>query len=368
MANSLARSSSERVPSPARGSLNTPDSNRLYQSTNPSWSHSKIFSRSPRRERKTKRWPLRGSWPMTARTRSASRSNPQRMSVASAANQMRAACAWSSVRKRGSPIMTPTPPQPVRPANDSRQSLAQPPDSARCWAAPQSLIPALSMNPSDSGVVLQLVLPRTAVPLLLAAVCSSSKTAMYAVPARDKMRPHSARFLAALKPDSATLPVLALWVGSSQKLAASNSRRQDGVQISLTINPDRIALDLRWIGARFQGRRFNIPCPLVPRCPLRGDTSSIWHNRMKINFCVLFDYCPCRCAGRCLRCCCESVSHRLPVRFFFARPWSARPIKIVCVSVRKGFIRCGGPVFRHISCGVRHDLRQSLRHDCSMNQ
>jgi len=88
----LARSSTERAPAGPRGGLNTPLSNRLYQSKNPSRSHNRIFSRSPRRERKTNSWPLRASWPMTVRTRSAKRSNPKRMSVASVANQMRELC------------------------------------------------------------------------------------------------------------------------------------------------------------------------------------------------------------------------------------------------------------------------------------
>jgi len=49
-----------------------------------------------------------GSSPITARTRSARRSNPQRMSVASADSQIRCACASSSDCRLGSPI-TPAP-------------------------------------------------------------------------------------------------------------------------------------------------------------------------------------------------------------------------------------------------------------------
>jgi hypothetical protein len=82
------------------------------------------------------------------------------------------------------------------------------------------------------------------------------------------MRPHSARFLAALKPDSATLPVLALWVGSSQKLAASSPRRQDGVQISLTKNEYRVlALQAECIqhGTRQEPSFLRLPHPNL--CP-----------------------------------------------------------------------------------------------------
>ena len=60
-ANSLARNSTERVPSSTRGSLKMPTSSRLYHSTKPSRSHSRIFNLSPRRERKMKRLSLKGS-------------------------------------------------------------------------------------------------------------------------------------------------------------------------------------------------------------------------------------------------------------------------------------------------------------------
>ena len=46
---------------------------------------------------------------MTARTRSARRSKPQRMSVASAESHIRASCDPSNARKLGSPIIPPTP-------------------------------------------------------------------------------------------------------------------------------------------------------------------------------------------------------------------------------------------------------------------
>src|SRR5208283_2168106 len=171
---------------------------------------------------------------MTARTRSARRSNPQRMSVASVANQMRELCPRSSVCKLGSPIMTRTPPRPTRPASDLPQSRARPQDSGRCSAAPQSLTLSPSRHPADSAVASPPALPQTAASLLPAVAFSSSKTGIPALPAHGKTRPHSARFLPALQPDSATAPLLVFWVGSFEKLAASYPHRQDGVQRSLT--------------------------------------------------------------------------------------------------------------------------------------
>ena len=85
-----------------------------------------IFNRSPRRERNTNRCPLSGSSPITARTRSASRSNPQRMSVASLAIQMRAPCASSIACKLGSPITPLPPPPPAAPAQVRIKSRPHP--------------------------------------------------------------------------------------------------------------------------------------------------------------------------------------------------------------------------------------------------
>jgi hypothetical protein len=114
IASSLARNSTARAPCSTRGILKTSASRRLCHSTNPSRSYTKIVSRSPRRGRNTNRQPLCGFSPIIAFTRSASRSNPQRMSVASLAIQIRAHSARSIGCKLGSPI-TP-PPATVAPA------------------------------------------------------------------------------------------------------------------------------------------------------------------------------------------------------------------------------------------------------------
>src|SRR6266403_5806730 len=144
IASSLARNSTARAPFSTRGILETPASRRLYHRTNPARSHTKIFSRSPRRERNTNRWPLCGFSPMTARTRSARRSNPQRMSVASLAIQIRAPCARSIACKLGSPI-TPLPPlPPTTLAHVRHRILASPSGFAHSAAGLRSTSPPIS--------------------------------------------------------------------------------------------------------------------------------------------------------------------------------------------------------------------------------
>jgi len=155
IASSLARNSTDRDPCSTRGILKTPTSRRLYHSTKPSRSHTKIFKRSPRRERNTNRWPLCGFSPMTARTRSASRSNPQRMSVASLAIQIRAPCARSIACKLGSPITLPPLPKRATPAHARRRILVPPlgsghsavgvPQASPLWCAAAAL-PCTSRN------------------------------------------------------------------------------------------------------------------------------------------------------------------------------------------------------------------------------
>src|SRR5579885_16431 len=221
------------LPLSPRGSRNTPFSSRLYHSTKPSRSHTRIFNRSPRRERNTNRCPLSGFSPITTCTRSASRSNPHRMSVASTASQMRAACAPSSARKLGSPI-TPLPPRPPAPALARHHSLAPPPGSARSAtvspparhrtraALAHGPPPRTRSRPARRGG--PAALPRTclrrhASPLLRHCACSlakpppaaassTSKSAARTTGAPGRTPPHSARSAPARKPASATSPAL----------------------------------------------------------------------------------------------------------------------------------------------------------------
>src|ERR1700686_2703301 len=234
IANSLARNSTERVPSFKRGNLNTPTSSRLYQRTNPSRSHARMFNRSPRRERKRKGPSLNGSWPITARTRSARRSKPQRMSLASTASQMRGPCVRSSARKLGRPIMVLAPTPPATNADDPRRIRAPQPRCGIEQAELQSpcLVAQFSTRPDAPKAAL--ALPRTA-PLPLPAISSSKRTTATTSPrARDKTPPHTAHSRSVRKLARATSPtvqslVLSYLQGDSQTLT-----EQDGVYTALT--------------------------------------------------------------------------------------------------------------------------------------
>src|SRR5437016_1592168 len=217
MASSLARNSTDRRPSSIRGSLNTPASNRLYHSTNPSRSHTKIFNRSPRREPKTNRCPLSGSSPTTVFTRSASRSNPHLMSVFSVASQMRTPCAWSRVCKLGSLIMTAAPTLPAPPAGDPHRNRVAP--------EPRNGSPAESQSPGWGppwvplpGVPLP-ALPQTSAPPLASAVSSRQKNAGHTAHAHGKTRLRSVRSWLVGKPASPTSSTFASYVGSWTQLA-----------------------------------------------------------------------------------------------------------------------------------------------------
>src|SRR5580658_4617167 len=233
IANSLARNSIERTPAAIRGSLKTPASSRLYQSTNPSPSHVKIFSRSPRRERNTNRPFPEGSWPMTTFTRSARRSKPQRMSVASVASQMRTPCAPSNACKLGRPIMTRSRAQPAVRTSDSHQiqppqkdcvpcsGESQSPDCAPTQAAHASWAPLLSLLQTSS--------------LRLREFASSNrKKENFEYHGHDKMLTPSDRSDSALTPVRATSSTIPPCAVSSLKIHASRWRKQDGVKIALT--------------------------------------------------------------------------------------------------------------------------------------
>src|ERR1035438_10532599 len=90
-----------------------------------------LWTQSPPRERKTNRPLPNGSWPITVFTRSANLSKPHRISVGSAASQMRHACAPSSVRRLGRPITLPPPIPPAMHVDDPRRIPAPLPDCSR---------------------------------------------------------------------------------------------------------------------------------------------------------------------------------------------------------------------------------------------
>src|SRR6201998_3376122 len=148
IASSLARHSTDRDPGLMRGSLNTPDSRRLYHRANPSRSHIRIFSLSPLRDRKTNRPFPKGSWTITVLTRSANRSKPHRISVGSAASQMRHPCAPSSLCKLGRPINLPPPIPPAMHVDGPRRTRVPLQDCSREQDESQSscLVRVLSLD------------------------------------------------------------------------------------------------------------------------------------------------------------------------------------------------------------------------------
>ncbi len=77
------------LPSFAAGQTNRPRSNRLLNRHAPCESHHMILSKSPRRPRKTNRWPEYGSSANTFSACAANVLNPRRMSVTPAASQTR---------------------------------------------------------------------------------------------------------------------------------------------------------------------------------------------------------------------------------------------------------------------------------------
>src|SRR6185369_5620604 len=203
-------------PCSTRGILKTPASRRLYHNTNPSRSHTKIFKRSPRRERNTNRWPLCGFSPTTAFTRSASRSNPQRMSVASLAIQIRAPCERSIACKLGSPITLLPPPPPAIPAHVPDQILALPSGSGHSAAALRSA----SRPPRWPGTP-PIALPRISPSRFPAAVSSTNSNATGTTPALDRTPPHSSRSASVRKSACATSSMLFcfVFVASSRNFA-----------------------------------------------------------------------------------------------------------------------------------------------------
>ena len=152
--------------------------------------HTRIFSRSPRRDLKMKRWPLSGSCPMTVWTRSASRSKPQRMSAASAASQIRAPCARSSARRLGSAVNPAPPTPPPRHVNAPLRNPAPQTPAGRSPAGSRSRNSAVGI---DAPPPPQRALPQTAPLSLGAAVSSRYKTAIPSDDAPGRTPPRSAR-------------------------------------------------------------------------------------------------------------------------------------------------------------------------------
>ena len=179
-----------------------------------------------------KRLSLIGSWPITARTRSAKRSKPQRMSVTSTASQIRGPCVRSSARKLGRPIMLPLPIPKAMRADDAHRIRALPPGFGLRGSRTSIALPATAgASFRDSGNFHRL---RTS-PLPLREHSSSSrKTANHEDPAHDRTPQQSGRSRSVRKPTFATSPTLPFARASSLYTAIRRGDLQDGVYIALT--------------------------------------------------------------------------------------------------------------------------------------
>src|ERR1700722_15542611 len=163
---------------------------------------------------------------MTTRTRSASRSKPQRMSVASAESHIRAVCDPSNARRLGSPIIPLTPaagrvsgwPRIQGRQKDSDRSS----DESR---SPYRLLLVIA-NPAKPASP---PLPQTS-PLRLRALASSRRRKPRPPTlARGKMPPHSDRSQADPKAIHATSPTLPHLAASSLQDHSSLVVGQDAV-------------------------------------------------------------------------------------------------------------------------------------------
>src|SRR5437762_4236699 len=225
MANSLARNSTVCAPSRGRGSLNLPSSKRLYHNTNPSRSQYRIFNRSPRREWNTNQCPLSGSSPITARTRSASRSNPQRMSMASLASQIRVSCARSIACKLGSPITTSPPPPPVTRAHARHRTRAPPAGSGHSTGGFQHACPS-----PRSAWSLSVALPGIEWWYLHSGVSSRRRNKAYIARAHGRTQLPSARYAPVRKSAPAISSKPSLCAVSWRNIATLGPTPQDVVR------------------------------------------------------------------------------------------------------------------------------------------
>jgi hypothetical protein len=167
---------------------------------------------------------------MTARTRSARRSNPQRMSVASLAIQIRAPCARSIACRLGSPI-TPPPPLPLAtPAHVRHRILASPPDFGRSLIGFQH-----SNRRTRSAHARRLALPGTLLACLPPIASSTRRSMVGTNCARGKMLALSVRYGFARKPAFATSSTPSLSACSHRNIAVPREYLQDAVRLALTL-------------------------------------------------------------------------------------------------------------------------------------
>ena len=166
---------------------------------------------------------------MTARPRSARRSNPQRMSVASLAIQIRAPCARSIACRLGSPITPPPPLPPATPAHVRHRILASPSGFGHSSIGFQH-----SNRQACSAQAPSLALPGTLLPCLSPAASSIRRSMAGTNRAHGKMLSPSVRYALARKPAFATSSMPSLSASSCCNSAMGAAFIQDGVRLTLT--------------------------------------------------------------------------------------------------------------------------------------
>src|SRR5260370_14978485 len=181
---------------------------------------------------------------MTARTRSDRRSNPQRMSVASLAIQIRAPCARSIACKLGSPITPPPPLPPTTLAHVRHRILASPAGFAHSSVGFQR-----SNRQACSAQAPPLALPGTLLACLPPAASSTRKSTAGTNRAYHKTLSHSVRYVPARKPTFATSsrPSWSAW--SCRNIALRRESLQDGVRLALTSGRRRPRCELYDVSA-----------------------------------------------------------------------------------------------------------------------
>src|SRR6516164_89813 len=167
---------------------------------------------------------------MTALTRSARRSNPHRMSVASLAIQIRVPCARSIACKLGSPITPPPPLTPVTLAHVRHRTLASPAGFAHSAIGFQH-----PHRPACSAHTPSLALPGTLVACVPSAASSIRKSMACTNRARGKTLSPSVRYVPVRKSAFATSPTPSLIAWSCRNIAVRRESLQDGVHLALTI-------------------------------------------------------------------------------------------------------------------------------------
>jgi len=158
------------------------------------------------------------------------RSNPQRMSVASLAIQIRPPCPRSIACKLGSPIILRTLPPRAVLAHAPRRI-----PSSRSGSGRSSIGFQHPHRRTCSVSAPSLTLPGNSSACPAVAVSSRQKSTAGTNRAHGKTHSPSVRYVPARTPAFATLPMLSLIVASCHIIAMSRGLSQDGVRLALTV-------------------------------------------------------------------------------------------------------------------------------------